>query len=364
MRKVAVVGVVPELSGLRKSDWLVVTMDTVDRHWTDVAAVVVDSHDPRGRGVLETVRRDRPSVARLSVGGGCPRGEIRLCHASLDATRPATDVLERTCELASTIGAAAVAELIGSIDSLPTLPETYWAILKLARDPKATAVQVASVVEQDSVVALKALQSANSVGFGSTRRIGTIQQAVSMLGIDMVAALVASSAVFSATSVKSRAFSLEGFAAYSLMVARLARQFLPEDGDRAFAAGLFHDIGKLVIATRRPTVLSTLLADPEIGGLVAAEQRAFGCDHAALGGFVLDQWGLPTELVEAATYHHRPQAASSSAEMLVAAVHAAESLVGSVLCGEPSELDRAFLARVGVLDRLAEWEQLVRQSAV
>jgi putative nucleotidyltransferase with HDIG domain len=80
------------------------------------------------------------------------------------------------------------------------------------------------------------------------------------------------------------------------------------NAEKAFTAGLLHDIGKVIIARYLPSSLMTVvqIVHDDHLGMYDAEQKAIGLAHPSFGGWVMAKWGLPTALVEAVEYHHHP----------------------------------------------------------
>jgi putative nucleotidyltransferase with HDIG domain len=107
---------------------------------------------------------------------------------------------------------------------------------------------------------------------------------------------------------------------HSAMVAAAARESAGRtDTHAAFVAGMLHDIGKLALAT----VLGDrylAIEDTHAGGVERsqAELAAFGATHAEVGGYLLQLWGLPYQLVDAVARHHDPGAAEDPNPLLAA----------------------------------------------
>ena len=108
------------------------------------------------------------------------------------------------------------------------------------------------------------------------------------------------------------------------------------DPDEAFTAGLLHDVGRLILGARFKDAYWTAGAEP-VRSIVDVEQAAFGVQHAEVGGWLLEAWGLPPSIVEAARLHHaapdRPgiTALVGATNRLVAATDVAERRLRPVI---------------------------------
>jgi len=167
-----------------------------------------------------------------------------------------------------------------------------------------------------------------------------------------------------------KSFAVDAIWAHSQVVGRLAGEVAKSQWcerrviEEACMAGLLHDTGKLVLAGYLPDRYgqSLLLAR---GGQVPpaeAERQVFGATHAEVGAYLLGLWGLPDPLVEAVAWHHRPCDCPASTFTPLTAVHVADALVYELRVedGEEtaSQLDAAYLARLGLADRLPAWREL------
>lgn len=131
---------------------------------------------------------------------------------------------------------------------LPPLPQVANQVLALTTDPTAQSDKLAVLIQQDIVLTAKILQTANSAGLGSQKKIDSLQQAVTWLGINHVAG-----AAFT-LSVQSGVFNVQGYEreVRELWTQGLATGFygksiaaqIGQDQDMAFLCGLLHAIGK------------------------------------------------------------------------------------------------------------------------
>ena len=92
------------------------------------------------------------------------------------------------------------------------------------------------------------------------------------------------------------------------------------------SVGLLHDIGSLVMMSNFPVEFNQLInqvnENPELD-FHDLELEIFGFNHEQLGGYLLDLWGLPYPVIEAALSHHNPLNPNIINQELVMAVHIA-----------------------------------------
>jgi HD-like signal output (HDOD) protein len=235
----------------------------------------------------------------------------------------------------------------------------------------------------------KVLQLVNSSFLGLGRRISSMRQSVSYLGATTLRRLIHSPEVFRTFGNASEVhgFSLDGLRNHSLVTARLAQHIVessPEAraqsattdscgqsaerstlAEDAFAAGMLHDVGLLVLAAHEPERLALALdhAKRNGGPISVAETTFFGATHAETGACLLGLWGLPCSVVQAVANHHHPTRAPNANSILVDAVHIANVLATEACHWLESDLDAripdpASIDRIGSPALLAEWQQI------
>ena len=106
---------------------------------------------------------------------------------------------------------------------------------------------------------------------------------------------------------------------------RIAQLVRPFDRDELVTAALLHDVGKLLLAIVWPDFAAATTGDAPDNAL-RRERREFGLDHAALGGLLIERWGLPDALTRAVSGHHSTHASPEAslirlADMVVHHAH-------------------------------------------
>jgi signal transduction histidine kinase len=88
----------------------------------------------------------------------------------------------------------------------------------------------------------------------------------------------------------------------SRMIARESGYAYPEE---AFICGLLHDVGILILEKSFPEKFKRIWKQAEAGESISElEEQIWGTNHARIGQFLLEQWGLPSIICEAVGHHH------------------------------------------------------------
>ncbi|NOZ57897.1 MAG: HDOD domain-containing protein [Calditrichaeota bacterium] len=269
----------------------------------------------------------------------------------------------------------AAAEKLGRIviRSLPTLPSVYYRVEETMRDPDTSAADVARIIESDQSIASKVLKLVNSSYFGFTRKITSLRQAIVMLGFSAVRNALLSISVIKAFGPGNEDFNRKEFWKHALAVAASAR-FISVDWrlgvhDDAYAAGILHDIGKVVLDQylHAEFVRSLKLSQREGMSLHEAERRVIGASHCDVGEYLCESWSLPVRLGEAVALHHKPSVIRSDPR-LVSVVHVADSMVRQLQLGHsgnygPIEYNEAALEELNTgPERIADLLSKLRQE--
>jgi putative nucleotidyltransferase with HDIG domain len=190
--------------------------------------------------------------------------------------------------------------------------------------------------------------------------VGSVQDAVVVLGLASVRALVVASALTRAFDGAAAAdFDAHAFWRHSLATAAAAGELARRtgaDGAALFLAGILHDMGRLALFATFPAAGEAVAAHRRAGGLAwhEAEAAVLGFDHAAIGGALCDHWHFPAAIGAAVAGHHAPEDAGRWADV----VHAADAIAHALdLAGEadaavPPQADGAW-ERLGL-----GWDEL------
>jgi HD-like signal output (HDOD) protein len=321
---------------------------------------------------LLTVVRDRfPNAARIMLSGHAEveaaLRSIPIAHQFLSKPCDAAlikQVIDRACQLEGLVRGEAVRRNVGGLGALPSSPRIYNELNAALANPGTSMAEIARIVEQDVGISARILQIVNSGFFGMPRRVTTVNAAVGYLGAGMIKSLALSAGVFDAFDVERQlaGFSIDAEQRHAFLTASIAAKLFTDRqlSGEAFTAGMLHDVGTLILASRLPSDLARVRSaerrpdEPEH----EVETRLLGFSHAEIGAYLLGLWGLPFPIVEAVGFHHAPDQLGHARFDIVAAAHIADALARELAPDpdrSPPQLDAAYLARIGAAEKIDAW---------
>src|ERR1700730_12453735 len=347
----------------RRKDW--------DMHFAEGGAKAIelmqDSHfdvlvtDLRMPGVDGTTlvaraRADFPGTIRVVLSGYADerqsQGLVSLAHRYLSKpcdSKQLEECIDRCLATQALIESQELRIQLGAIGALPPLPSTFAALQRALADPSIDLSKVSAIIQKDPAVSAKVLQVCNSAFFRLPRRVSSIKQPVSYLGLSTVRSVVLSAELFRPGKPLSPGLDLGQMQRHALSVAAIARALAGDAAwaEDAFLAGLLHDVGFLLLARQFKDQMQQALDATAAGmALAEAEQKYVGVTHGVAGGYLLGLWGLPYEVVEAVAHHEVPTRVAHSSFGVLGAVAIAQALLLTI---NPRDVP-AFEAQTPMLD--------------
>ncbi|MCP4578347.1 MAG: HDOD domain-containing protein [Deltaproteobacteria bacterium] len=224
-------------------------------------------------------------------------------------------------------------QIISKIQTLPGISGVATQILALLDDPDSTAEEVQKILRLDPGLTANILKLTNSAYFGLPNKVGSVRQAVVMLGWKRLVRIVLATCVNAVMDKPIPGYDLppgelwRHSVAVSVTAEGLMEELnLPVD-DEIFTAALLHDLGKLIMGEFVAEDLDSIRLTAEKGvPFQMAEREVLGTDHAEIGGMLMEKWSFPSKFVEAVRWHHEPDSAENPGTF-IDIVH-----VANVLC--------------------------------
>ena len=201
-------------------------------------------------------------------------------------------------------------------------------------------VKIADLIEKDTVLAGNVLRLVNSALYGRRGAVNSVRHAASLLGVNKLRnATLGMSVTRLWNQLKMPpGWSTMKFNLHSVATGMLS-DMLSQEGpvkyaEGAFAAGLFHDLGRLLIALGLPDEFKRIesLYAAGAGTRSECERTVLGFTHPMLSAEALELWNLAQEICRAVTYHNNPAVAPDAEPgvSLARVIHAAAGYANAI----------------------------------
>lgn len=203
-----------------------------------------------------------------------------------------------------------IEKLLKQPNALPSAPKVVRHLIDTFDQEDVDMVRVAALIQEDPVLTAKLLKMANSAFFGLTRSVSTAREALHVLGLMKVRALVIAAALGEGFHCVG-GVNLNQFWRYSLNSANLARYLaLPIriDESTTFTSALIHGVGELVMHAGMPEAMLELSRSIPLLDLkrARAEKGLFGYDYADVGAALAREWRFPKRMIQAIEHQVKP----------------------------------------------------------
>lgn len=250
---------------------------------------------------------------------------------------------------------------IASLDAIPAIPAIVQPLAAMLNLPpeQVDVEQVVKLVSYDSSIAAQCLRTANSPLFGR-RNAETIHSAIMTLGFKRVQSILLGCCLNRIVPANKWAFSAISFWRHSLGCALVARKLAglvgyPEP-EKAYLAGLLHDLGLLVntLACTEEYRQCFIAAREQRASLESAERASLGFTHCESGKILAEHWKFSDDIIAVIEFHHHA-ADAPCAPALVDLIH-----LSDLLC-RLRDLGHGYYEAMGVdLARNPAWLDLLK----
>jgi putative nucleotidyltransferase with HDIG domain len=322
--------------------------------------VDVEGGDPEPETVAAASDDAQAAMTREAVLG---------CFANLDTAHPVVrEVVEvcvafrlkngRTPEPPGAVKApdkgapADKAKILAALErqeiKLPEVPSLVFELNEIMANPLTSSGDIAGVVNKSPSLAALLLKLVNSAFYGFRTKIDNITRAVTLIGSKEVSSLAMGITIMAAfRDIPKTILDVASFMEHSLACGIVSRLLASQAGmaqtEQLFAAGMLHDIGRLILFKYFPQAALHTLVDARSQNhpLLKSELTLTRLTHMQMGKRLLRKWKLPYELEHNVTYHHNPS--SSPAPQTAAVVQMADLLVhGLGMSGSGEHIVPAF----------------------
>ncbi len=251
-----------------------------------------------------------------------------------------------------------------ALKSLPPFPAVALQLLSLLDDDEVPMKKVSDLLRIDPALSAEILRVANSALYGLSGRIDNISHAMVVLGTEVVKRLALTVALgrFSQSFLRNQSLRVcwDHSVACGLVAEELA-SMMQQPRDRAYTAGLLHDVGRLALLACYPVEYGNLfdVAREHHFDELECERHLFDVDHCVAGEWLGHSWNLPAEFVESIAQHHTARAVDNSLLSVVTASSAITDALGfNVMQVSSEESIGGIISDLPIADREAASRKL------
>jgi putative nucleotidyltransferase with HDIG domain len=238
------------------------------------------------------------------------------------------------------IDRAAIHKRLEVCPSLPSLGSINKALQGLLQAEQRYSAHISEIVRRDPSLTSRLLRLVNSVYYGLTTPVNSIEEAVFYLGVRQIRQLTTVTPIIEDFSRLSNQciFPWREFWQHCIGTAILTREVVsmvqtpPDESD--YVAGLVHDVGKIIMAWSFPDHFSEIHSQAQLGqrDLVEIENEVLGIDHGELGALYLERHRMPELMIKTVRFHHCPEKADNH-QLIIASVQIADLLMRNAQIG-------------------------------
>jgi HD-like signal output (HDOD) protein len=250
--------------------------------------------------------------------------------------------------------------LIDQPNKLPTIPKVAQKLIESFSAEDISEREIANQLAADPALSAKLLRLANSAYFHVSRTVGTIDDALRMLGFVMVRNLVLGNGMVTAFR-NTPGIDLSQFWRYNLYTACASRWLANTagvNGDMIFTLGMMHGIGQLQMHAGMPEVMAPLDQQMNVldAGRAELEKNVLGFHYGEVSAELAKIWNFPPALIAALRDIPQPWAPTEFSEPAAWVHLGAWRARVEVLALSDAEIAASYPAQVGQRLRLApDW---------
>ena len=241
--------------------------------------------------------------------------------------------------------------LLDQPNKLPTIPRVTQQLIESFSSENVTIDEIVSQLAADPALSAKLLRLANSAYFHVSRTVGTVDDALRMLGFVMVRNLVLGNGMVAAFR-NTPGMDLRQFWRYNLYTACASRWLAGSAGvnaDLVFTVGLMHGIGQLQMHAGMPAAMVPL--DQKMNVLAAGraelEKQALGFHYGDVAAELATIWNFPQSIISALRDTPQPLSSPEFSEPAAWVHMGAWRARTEVLAISDEELVASYPAEVG-----------------
>lgn len=225
-------------------------------------------------------------------------------------------------------------ELISQAQNLPAIPKIVQELIDSFGDDNINSDEIAEKLSKDQAMTAKVLRMANSSRYGGHRQVGTVNDAVVLLGFNALRTMVLASGLSGAMPTPN-GFDINKFWHKSFAIASACKwisKFTKEvDGEIAFTGGMLHDIGGLlthILVNEEAQEIDRVIAKG--ADRIEMESSRLGFTYPEAGAELANRWKFPEVIVQGIAHQLAPNVEDDNYKPLAGVILIANYLYGHI----------------------------------
>ncbi len=263
-----------------------------------------------------------------------------------------------------------LSHLISNAQNMPNIPKIVQELIESFSNENVNSEQLAEKVSKDQAMTAKVLRMANSAKYGGHRQVGSVNDAIVLLGFNALRTLVLASGLTGAFKTPE-GFDIEEFWKKSFSIASLSKWLAKHtqdiDGEVAFTCGMLHDVGGLlthILVNEEAQEIDRVVAKG--ADRIEMESSRLGFTYPEAGAELANRWRFPEEIVDGIRHQLQPKISEDDYKSLAGIVFVANYLyenreqdTETLVNNFPSEHAIALtMDKVAVIDNIEEINEL------
>ncbi len=203
-------------------------------------------------------------------------------------------------------------QIIELVQGIPTFPENIMMLQRMCANRDSDIGEIAEKIMIDPALTSDVLKLSNSAGFITGKRIEKVSEAVMIIGLKNLSAILVASGARRILDQRFQKFEqiwshCNRTAFYARAIA--AKYRLTRVLENVYLAGLLHDLGKIVLLSTNLELtnwIADIVNNRKIRTSTIMEEISIGISHATIGEIISKQWSFPEYLTEIIRHHHSP----------------------------------------------------------
>jgi HD-like signal output (HDOD) protein len=200
--------------------------------------------------------------------------------------------------------------LISNAQNMPNIPKVVQELIENFNAEDVNSQDIATKVSQDQAITAKVLRMANSAKYGGHRQIGSVNDAIALLGFNSLRTLVLASGLTGAFSTPD-GFDIREFWKKSFSIASiskwLAKLTNEVDNEIAFTCGMLYDVGGLlthILVNEKAMEVDRVVAQG--ADRIEMESNRLGFTYPEAGSELANRWKFPDDIVDGLRHQLAP----------------------------------------------------------